>query len=417
MGPLLMGRSRMGWAVGALAPWCLGVGLVVSFTASAGIDFSSGGVISGMPERPVASPGEFMPESGYKPAFAMPESSPVAMLIHPAALTLGPRGESRTLPDEIEPRDDLKAQQRQFPTPDRSKKGDPFVGLRPTFDARLRNGGGLHRTAAQGMLLLNRDFLAFEGFQKDEPDDEETSSEQSATPQGEGKDGWGQGSTSPGTGATPLVTPTQRLVSGERQRHFDGSTPRVARAVALSSATPVQAGESVLVVSAPQVLPGAVAAPATTVAGRTSRPDYAALIEDAKAPAQRKCLAEAIYFEARSESEEGQAAVAQVVLNRALSGLYPASVCGVVYQNRHRFKACQFSFACEGKSLRITDGSSWETAVRIASEVLDGRTYLSNVGGATHYHATYVRPGWSRRLERASKIGTHIFYKLKPGQT
>lgn len=398
-----------------MAPWCLGVGLVVSFTASAGIDVSSGGTISGLPDIPKQAPGAFMQESGFKPTLVLsPERSPAAMLIQPAALTLGPRGEFRSVPDEIEPRDDLKAQQRQFPTPDRSKKGDPFVGLRPTFDARLREGGGLHRTAAQGMLLLNRDFLAFEGFQKDDDNDAESISEQPATPGG-ARDA----SASPVSGAgSSTGSSTQRLVSGGRQRHFDGATPRVPRAVALSSNTPVPAGDSVVVVSAPQILPGAVAAPATTVANRAkSQPDYAAMVEDAKSPAQRKCLAEAIYFEARSESEEGQAAVAQVVLNRALSGLYPASVCGVVYQNRHRFKACQFSFACEGKSLRIADGSSWETAVRIANEVLEGRTYLSNVGGATHYHATYVRPGWSRRLERASKIGTHIFYKLKPGQT
>lgn len=411
-----MGRSRFGWALGALAPWCLGVGLVVSFTASAGIDVSSGGTISGLPAIPVQGAGEFMRESGYRPALNLSsDRSPVAALIQPAALSLGPPGEFRTVPDEVEPREDLKAQQRQFPTPDRSKKGDPFVGLRPTFDTRLREGGGIHRVAAKGMLLLNRDFLAFEGFQKDDETEAESVSEQPATPASPR-----EASASPvsGTGSALSGSSTQRLVSGGRQRHFDGATPRVARAVALGSNTPVSAGDSVVVVSAPQVMPGAVAAPATTVANRTKpQPDYAAMVEDAKSPAQRKCLAEAIYFEARSESQEGQAAVAQVVLNRALSGLYPASVCGVVYQNRHRYKACQFSFACEGKSLRITDGSSWDNAVRIANEVLEGRTYLSNVGGATHYHATYVRPGWSRRLERASKIGTHIFYKLKPGQT
>jgi spore germination cell wall hydrolase CwlJ-like protein len=69
---------------------------------------------------------------------------------------------------------------------------------------------------------------------------------------------------------------------------------------------------------------------------------------------EQRCLAEAVYFEARSEPEAGQAAVAQVVLNRVRSGLYPTSVCGVVYQNRHRHLACQFTFACEGKALRTT---------------------------------------------------------------
>ena len=107
---------------------------------------------------------------------------------------------------------------------------------------------------------------------------------------------------------------------------------------------------------------------------------------------EERCLAEAVYFEARSEPEDGQAAVAQVVLNRVKSGLYPTSICGVVYQNRHRAFACQFSFACENKSLRITEPEPWKTAVRVAREVTYGQTYNTEVGGATHYHANYVRP-------------------------
>ena len=147
------------------------------------------------------------------------------------------------------------------------------------------------------------------------------------------------------------------------------------------------------------------------------RPRYADLLDPDKISRERKCLAEAVYFEARSESAEGQAAVAQVILNRVRSGLYPASVCGVVYQNRHRHLACQFTFACEGKSLRIADAESWETAKRVAREVTEGTTYLAEVGGATHYHADYVRPNWARRLKKMDVIGRHIFYKLKPGQT
>jgi spore germination cell wall hydrolase CwlJ-like protein len=109
--------------------------------------------------------------------------------------------------------------------------------------------------------------------------------------------------------------------------------------------------------------------------------------------------------------------VAQVVLNRVKSGLYPSSICGVVYQNRHRHLACQFTFACEGRSLRIADRDSWDRAKRIADAVLEGRTYVADVGGATHYHANYVRPSWSRRLKRMDVIGRHVFYKLRPGQT
>ncbi|HEX5867670.1 MAG TPA: cell wall hydrolase, partial [Beijerinckiaceae bacterium] len=144
---------------------------------------------------------------------------------------------------------------------------------------------------------------------------------------------------------------------------------------------------------------------------------YAGLVNQDNLNREQRCLAEAVYFEARSEPEEGQAAVAQVILNRVRSGLYPSSVCGVVYQNRHRHLACQFTFACEGKSLRIGDTDSWETAKRVARAVLDGTTYLAEVGGATHYHADYVRPSWARRLKKMDVIGRHIFYKLRPGQT
>jgi spore germination cell wall hydrolase CwlJ-like protein len=125
---------------------------------------------------------------------------------------------------------------------------------------------------------------------------------------------------------------------------------------------------------------------------------------------EQRCLAEAIYFEARSEGEEGGAAVAQVVLNRVRSGSYPGSVCGVVYQNRHRYLACQFSFACMGKSLRIKEPEQWQVAVRIARDVYEGRIYLEEVGTATHYHADYVQPVWAKKLKRMDVIGRHIFY-------
>lgn len=125
---------------------------------------------------------------------------------------------------------------------------------------------------------------------------------------------------------------------------------------------------------------------------------------------EQRCLAEAVYFEARSEPEEGRAAVAQVVLNRVKSGVYPGSVCGVVYQNRHRRLACQFTFACEGKALRITETRSWEVAVRIARDVYEGRIYLAEVGVATHYHADYVQPTWAKKLKKMDVIGRHIFY-------
>lgn len=128
---------------------------------------------------------------------------------------------------------------------------------------------------------------------------------------------------------------------------------------------------------------------------------------------EEKCLSEAVYFESRSEPEKGQIAVAQVVVNRALSGHYPTSVCGVVYQNSHRHLACQFTFTCEGKSLAVTEAKEWSQARRIAREMLQGRIWLKDVGDSTHYHAAYVSPYWAKSMIKRQKIGLHTFYKTQ----
>jgi spore germination cell wall hydrolase CwlJ-like protein len=127
-------------------------------------------------------------------------------------------------------------------------------------------------------------------------------------------------------------------------------------------------------------------------------------------PEERTCLATAIYFEARGEPTGGQAAVAQVILNRARSGNYPSTVCGVVYQGQDRRNACQFSFACDGKPDRIRERKAWAVAQRIANEVADGRKRVADLGNATHYHATYVSPYWASAMRRLTKIGRHVFY-------
>lgn len=124
-----------------------------------------------------------------------------------------------------------------------------------------------------------------------------------------------------------------------------------------------------------------------------------------------KCLTEAIYFEARGEPERGQKAVAQVVINRVFSGYYPDNVCGVVYQNAHRHLACQFTFACDGIPDRVTEPDLWAKAKRIARHALDGKTWLPEVGKATHYHANYVHPWWVRTMRKHQTIGVHIFYR------
>jgi hypothetical protein len=127
-----------------------------------------------------------------------------------------------------------------------------------------------------------------------------------------------------------------------------------------------------------------------------------------------KCMADAIYFEARGEPYKGQQAVAQVVMNRVFSGYYPNDVCGVVYQNANRRLACQFTFACEGKDLsRIDEPDMWEQAKRIAKEMLDGKIWLAEVGHATHYHASWVRPSWVNEMTRLYQFGVHTFYRPK----
>lgn len=130
---------------------------------------------------------------------------------------------------------------------------------------------------------------------------------------------------------------------------------------------------------------------------------------------QRQCLAEAIYHEARSEPQNGQIAVAQVVLNRVKNPTYPSSICGVVYQNKHWRNRCQFSFACDGKRDVIRDRVSWKTAQRLSDEVLEGTHWLKEIGSSTHYHATYVNPRWSKTMIRRKQIGLHIFYQTHNG--
>jgi hypothetical protein len=128
-------------------------------------------------------------------------------------------------------------------------------------------------------------------------------------------------------------------------------------------------------------------------------------------PKELNCLAEAVYFEARGEPEIGQRAVAQVVLNRAASGVYPKSICGVVYQNQNRRNACQFSFACDGKPEVKNETAAWREAQVVARQVASGDVETPALRTATHYHALYVQPAWAAKMTRLSKIGLHVFYR------
>ncbi len=164
----------------------------------------------------------------------------------------------------------------------------------------------------------------------------------------------------------------------------------------------------------PGTEPGVTIAGKGEVTGEDKRPKSPAerlgLAGQKRAKAE-KCLASAVYFEARSEPVRGQIAVAQVVMNRVFSGFYPNDVCGAVYQNAHRHLACQFTFACDGIPDVVNDADSWSRAQRIARETLDGKLWLPEIAKSTHYHASYVHPYWVRAMKKNSKIGLHHFYR------
>ncbi len=123
-----------------------------------------------------------------------------------------------------------------------------------------------------------------------------------------------------------------------------------------------------------------------------------------------QCLTEAVYYEAAYEPADGQAAVAQVVLNRLRHPVYPKTVCGVVYQGHERPTGCQFTFTCDGALARAPVEPLWGRARQVAERALNGYVAQS-VGNATHYHADYVVPYWLPSLAKVAKVGTHVFYR------
>lgn len=419
-----LSRRRLRWMITVVKPWALGLGLIVSATASAGHDPDTG--FSYSPFKEIVH----LPHG-----FLDPRLAKVAPRIRTASLgdstlplaTMQDWPESTILGDgSIVPRLALKKNASAFPLVDRSLKGDPLLILRRTLSRQQQEHerigqtekllfgpaeeAGYYAEITPGLykpadLAGMQDFLPFEHWMRRDGDTTLAIGSQ-ASPQ----------QPSLALASTPSAMPS----TGQA----DGSSPAAGRAHALASATPAPADAvPVAIAAAPVSLPAAMAVQKeATTAIEKDKPEpgksrFADLMDPKTLAREQRCLAEAVYFEARSEPESGQAAVAQVVLNRATSGLYPSSVCGVVYQNRHRYLACQFTFACEGKALRVTEPEAWQTASRIAKNVFEGRVYNQDVGGATHYHANYVRPYWARKFRKMDVIGKHIFYKPKPGQS
>ncbi|TFI56530.1 cell wall hydrolase [Sphingomonas parva] len=158
---------------------------------------------------------------------------------------------------------------------------------------------------------------------------------------------------------------------------------------------------------------------ATWLAGGTGAPAVAAVAPqrpltldelvanyagDQTVDTEQDCLAKAVYFEARGEPLQGQLAVAEVVMNRAASGRYPASLCEVITQ------PWQFSFIHKGRFPTPDFGSeSWRKAVAVA-RIAQGHLADTLPGDVLWYHADYVSPSWGKRLTKTAQIGLHIFY-------
>lgn len=364
-----------------IAPWTLAGAALVSFTATAGIsqrvmdtEFRRSALVE--PQRLSLAPprtgrldAAIRQTSGEQDAVSLPDNAALALLPHIRKVNLA----------------------REMAAP--SAPGAPLLFVADTTvlpARRLDPAITLHHATTVLLTRLNR----FEG--------------RTLAP---GMMGSSSGEVS-AQGASPQSLTRSRP---------DGATPTVTPAVKLASVTPAPMEPEILSSAGLRVPAFARVhgenAGATGTASLRFAQGYRELINPEAMEQESRCLAEAVYFEARSEPEAGQAGVAQVVLNRVKSGLYPTSICGVVYQNRHRYKACQFSFACEGKRLAITEPGPWELAQRVAKAVLAGERYDAKLGTSTHYHAEYVAPFWSRKLKRNEQIGRHIFYSLKPGQT
>ncbi|WP_239590783.1 cell wall hydrolase [Vitreimonas flagellata] len=142
-----------------------------------------------------------------------------------------------------------------------------------------------------------------------------------------------------------------------------------------------------------------------------SQPEQSAPAEPQIDARQHACLSQAIYYEARGETQRGQVAVAEVIMNRVRSNAYPNSICGVVFQGSHRSTGCQFTFTCDGSLGQRPRGRAWDRAQRVATAVMLGYT-RPITQGATHYHTHAVNPVWNSGLVETVNVGSHVFYRF-----
>ena len=159
----------------------------------------------------------------------------------------------------------------------------------------------------------------------------------------------------------------------------------------------------------PASRPGLTATPAALIVPMT-QPAEPIEVSVARGQGALDCLTDAVYYEARGESDRGQAAVAQVVLNRTRRGGFPKSVCGVVFQGAAD-RACQFSFACDGAMRLGREPAAWRRARGVAQRALDGFV-MQDVGDATNFHVARLGQIWGTGLVKVAQVGAHVFYRL-----
>ncbi len=170
---------------------------------------------------------------------------------------------------------------------------------------------------------------------------------------------------------------------------------------------------------------------AQTEASTFQKPQFEELYTEENRP-ELYCLAQNVYFEAKSEPLAGQYAVADVVLNRVNDTRYPNTICEVVREGpiKESWKTkqdpnlsdderiyypkknkCQFSWYCDGKADTVRDNDAWRMAQIVAYKILHTEKMRGITEGATHYHADYVSPAWASKIQLVGSISTHIFYR------
>jgi len=128
-------------------------------------------------------------------------------------------------------------------------------------------------------------------------------------------------------------------------------------------------------------------------------------------PSERDCLAEAIYFEGRSEPRDARIAIAHVVLNRAADEKHAGHACEVIREGEANGRGkCQFSWRCDGLADKPREMEAWAEAQTLAAEVLEGKHKDPTNGALWFHHTRIADPPWAAKLRRTAQLGEHVFY-------